>query len=71
MERITYDKEMCGGRPCIRGMRIKVSDILDFLANGQSPQEIIADFPALEMEDIQAALKYASQRLSYPQIHAK
>ena len=71
MERITFNSEQCGGRPCIRGMRIRVSDILDLLAAGQTPQEILEDFPALEKQDIEAVLKYASQRLSHPIIQAK
>ena len=62
--------EQCGGRPCIRGLRIRVIDILDVLAAGQSPDEILADFPDLEREDIQAALRYASRRLDHPTLAA-
>jgi len=65
LERITIDPEQCGGRPCIRGMRIRVVDILDLLASGQTPQQILADFPNLEPEDITAALRYASRRLDH------
>jgi uncharacterized protein (DUF433 family) len=47
MDRITVNLEQCGGRPCIRGMRIRVSDVLDLLANGLSPEEIIEEMPDL------------------------
>ena len=66
LERITVNPEQCGGRPCIRGMRIRVIDILDLLAAGQTPQQILSDFPDLEAEDITAALRYASRRLDHP-----
>lgn len=58
-ERITADPEQCGGRPCIRGMRIRVSDVLDLLANGLSSQEILEEMPDLEPEDIRASLRFA------------
>ena len=64
MDRITVDPEQCGGRPCIRGMRIRVSDVLDLLANGLSPQEILEEMPDLELEDIHASLRFASWRHS-------
>jgi uncharacterized protein (DUF433 family) len=66
LERITIDPEQCGGRPCIRGMRIRVSDVLDLLANGLSPTQVIEELPDLELEDVQACLAYASRRLSHP-----
>ena len=59
---ITVEPGKRGGRPCIRGMRIAVSDILGWLAAGMSHQEIIADFPELTEEDIRAALAYAADR---------
>jgi len=59
-ERITIDPGVCGGRPCIRGLRIRVSDILDMLAGGATRAEILADYPYLEDEDITAALEYAA-----------
>lgn len=59
---ITLDPQMLGGRPCIRGMRIGVHDVLDYLASGMSPDEILADFPYLTREDIQACLAYAADR---------
>lgn len=64
MDRITVDPEQCGGRPCIRGMRIRVSDVLDLLANGLSPEQILEEMPDLELADIQASLKFASRGAS-------
>lgn len=69
-ERITVDPDQCGGRPCIRGMRIRVSDVLDLLANGLSPQEILYEMPDLEIEDIRASLRFASRRLDHPIVAA-
>ncbi len=60
--RITFNPAQCGGRPCIRGMRIRVSDILEMLAEGVSAETILADFPDLEPEDISAALRFAACR---------
>jgi uncharacterized protein (DUF433 family) len=59
--RITVDPEVCFGKPCIRGMRIRVSDILDMFAGGATRAEILADFPYLEDEDLTAALAYAAR----------
>ena len=70
MDRITVDLEQCGGRPCIRGMRIRVSNVLDLLANGLSPQEIVEEMPDLELEDVRASLRFASRRLNYPVVAA-
>jgi len=66
MDRITVDPRICGGRPCIRGMRIRVTDILDLLASGLSAQQVIEELPDLETGDVEAALKFASGRLDYP-----
>lgn len=66
MERITVDPDQCGGRPCIRGMRIRVTDVLDLLAAGLSFSEILEEMPALEKEDIEAALRFASRRIDHP-----
>ncbi|MGA7613556.1 MAG: DUF433 domain-containing protein [Thermoanaerobaculia bacterium] len=68
--RITIDPEQCGGRPCIRGMRIRVSDVLDLLASGLTTDEILIEMPDLEIEDIQASLRYASHRIDHPVIAA-
>ena len=64
--RITYNPAQCGGKPCIRGMRIRVSDILDLYAAGLSPDQILAELPDLEPEDLQAALTYAARELDHP-----
>jgi len=66
MNRITTDPEQCGGRPCIRGMRIRVTDVLDLLANTLTPQQVLQELPDLELEDIQACLQYASRKLNHP-----
>ena len=61
VKRITIDPEVCGGRPCIRGLRISVNDILDMLAGGATRKEILDDYPDLEDEDINVALAYATE----------
>ena len=66
IDRITVDPEQCGGRPCVRGMRIRVSDVLDLLANGLSPEQVMEELPDLELADIQACLRYASRHISHP-----
>ena len=70
LQRITIDSEQCGGRPCIRGMRIRVTDVLDLLANGLTPQQVLEELPDLEMDDIFACLRYASRRFSHPVLRA-
>ncbi len=65
-KRITINPEQCGGRPCIRSMRIRVTDILELFASGLSAQEILDEMPDLEMDDLKAALKYAAQRFDHP-----
>ena len=69
-ERITSNPQQCGGRPCLRGMRIRVTDVLDLLATGLSRQEILDEMPDLEEEDIEAAIRYASSRLDHPVLAA-
>ena len=59
-ERITYNPQQCGGKPCIRGMRIRVADILELDAAGLSSDQILADYPDLEAEDLEVALRYAA-----------
>ncbi|HEV2721157.1 MAG TPA: DUF433 domain-containing protein, partial [Thermoanaerobaculia bacterium] len=56
-DRITVDPEMCGGRPCIRGMRIRVSDVLDLFASGLTAEQILEELPDLEAGDIEACLR--------------
>jgi uncharacterized protein (DUF433 family) len=70
LDRITINPNQCGGRPCIRGMRIRVSDVLDLLAAGQSLEEILESFPYLEMDDVAACLRYAARRLDHPTLAA-
>jgi uncharacterized protein (DUF433 family) len=65
-ERITVDPEKCGGRPCVRGMRIRVSDVVDLFASGLTAEEILEEMPDLEAEDLQACLRYASRYLDHP-----
>ncbi len=66
LERITFNPNQCGGRPCVRGMRIRVKDVLDLVAAGVSESEILADFPDLEADDIKASLEYAAAQLDHP-----
>lgn len=61
LQRISIDPAICGGKPCIRGHRIWVSLILDFLASGMSVEDILAEYPQLTGEDIRACLAYASE----------
>ncbi len=65
LNRITIDDAQCGGRPCIRGMRIRVTDILDLLGAGASYQEILDDYPYVEREDILAAIEYAAHQADH------
>lgn len=65
-ERITLNPEQCGGRPCIRGMRIRVVDVLELLATGLSTEQVLEELPDLEALDVQAALRYAARRLDHP-----
>ena len=69
-ERITVDPEQCGRRPCIRGTRTRVTDVLDLLANGPTAAQVLEELPDLEAEDIQACLRFASQRLNHPVVVA-
>jgi len=65
LARITVNPNQCGGRPCIRGMRIRVKDVLDMLAGGATEQEVLADFPDLQAEDIRACIAYAARYLDH------
>ncbi|TLG14833.1 DUF433 domain-containing protein [Nocardia cyriacigeorgica] len=66
VSRITFDPNQCGGRPCIRGMRIRVSDILELLAAGETEDSILEDYPYLEREDIRACLAFAAAEADHP-----
>lgn len=65
LNRITIEPGKCGGRPCIRGLRIRVTDILSLLSAGASHQEILEDYPTLEEDDILAALEYAAAQTDH------
>jgi len=66
LERIAINLGQCGGRPCIRGMRIRVSDVLGLFAAGLSSEQILQELPDLEMDDLRAVLAYASRKLDHP-----
>ncbi len=66
LDRITLNPNQCGGRPCIRGMRIRVKDVLDLLAARVPETEILEDFPYLEPEDIQACIEWAAAQSDHP-----
>ena len=70
LDRITFNPAQCGGRPCIRGLRIRVSDILDMLAGGATRAEILTDYPYLEDPDITAALQYAARSAEHRVVQA-
>ena len=65
LSRITIEPGKCGGRPCIRGMRIRVIDVLEMLAGGATTADILRDYPDLEPEDIRASLTYAATALDH------
>jgi uncharacterized protein (DUF433 family) len=66
LERITVNPKQCGGRPCIRGMRIRVSDVLDLFAAGLSAEKILEELPDLEPDDVKACMVYARRRIDHP-----
>jgi uncharacterized protein (DUF433 family) len=66
LARITIEPGKCGGRPCIRGQRMRVSDVLEMLASGATIEEIVADHPTLERDDVLAAIAYAAVQTSHP-----
>ena len=66
LHRITVDPEQCGGRPCVRALRIRVKDVLDLLAAGASHAEILEDYPRLEEADIAAVLEFAARQSDHP-----
>jgi uncharacterized protein (DUF433 family) len=67
-DRITFDPDQCGGKPCIRGMRIRVIDVLGLLSRGLSTEQVLKELPDLEREDVLACLEYATQRLDHPRL---
>lgn len=64
--RITINPEQCGGRPCVRGMRIRVVDVLELFAVGLSAEQILEEMPDLEADDLRACLQYAARRIEHP-----
>jgi uncharacterized protein (DUF433 family) len=70
MDRITVNPDQCGGRPCVRGMRIRVIDVLDLLASGLSAEQVVEELPDLESADVAACLRFASRRLDHPVLAA-
>ena len=66
LDRITVNPDVCGGRPCIRGLRVRVKDVLELLAAGASRDEILAGYPYLEDDDITAALVFAARQNDHP-----
>lgn len=70
LTRITINPAQCGGRPCIRGMRMRVKDLLDLLAAEVSPETILRDYPYLEKEDIQAVLEFAAAQSDHVMLRA-
>lgn len=66
LDRITVEPGKCGGKPCIRGMRIRVIDVLDLLAAGLSHAQIVEELPDLELEDVKAAIAFAARRMDHP-----
>lgn len=70
IDRITVNPRQCGGRPCVRGMRIRVTDVLDLLASGLTREQVVEELPDLEFEDVDACLRFASNRLAHPVVVA-
>ena len=66
LTRITANPQQCGGRPCIRGMRIRVTDVLDLLGAGLSQEAVLDELPDLEAEDVRACLEFARRRVDHP-----
>lgn len=66
LSRITFNPEQCGGRPCIRGYRLRVSDVLDMLSTGMSEAQILEEYEFLEPDDLRASLAYAARQLDHP-----
>lgn len=69
LSRITSRPGLCGGKPTVRGMRIRVTDVLDLLSNGLTFSEVLEELEDLELEDLKACIMYASQRIDYPVLH--
>ena len=70
LNRITINPNQCGGKPCVRGMRIRVTDVLELIANGLTTQQIINELPDLTNEDVMECVKYAMAKINHPVLHA-
>jgi uncharacterized protein (DUF433 family) len=70
LKRITIEPEKCGGRPCVRGLRIRVTDILQLLSSGASHEEILRDYEFLEQDDILACIEYAARQTDHVLLQA-
>lgn len=70
LKRITFNPDQLGGKPCIRGMRVRVTDVLDLLAAGLTPEQVVQELPILEPDDVRAALVYAARALNHPRLVA-
>lgn len=68
--RVVSNPAICGGRPTIKGTRVRVSDIVEMVAHGVTPDEIVADFPQIKLADVQAALKFAARMMDQAIVHA-
>lgn len=69
LSRITVDPEICHGKPCIRGLRYPVESILEYLAGGDSVEQVVAEFPDLERDDILACLEFSRRMLAAKSVH--
>lgn len=69
-QRITHDPSICGGKPCVRGMRVRVVDVLELLAQGLTNEQVLEELPYLEKDDIIACLHYAASKLNHPILSA-
>ena len=70
LDRITFNPKQCGGRPCVRGMRIRVSDVLDLFTAGLDARQILEEMPDLEPDDVKACLAFARRRVDHPLLAA-
>ena len=70
LDRITVNPKQCGGRPCVRGMRIRVTDVLDLYSSGLTAEQILDEMPDLEADDLKACLAYARRRMDHPVLAA-
>lgn len=66
LDRITFNPRQCGGKPCIRGMRVRVQDVLELLAGGMTAEEVTKQLPYVELEDVRACLEFAAKRVAHP-----